>query len=701
MQITNYFFKSPKGRTVKCLNRHSGGGGPGNTLPRMNALQFNFLLFIIFWLRLEAELSEANSFLPDQKKVIDGTCNWTVSDQSGQVTITAGLLCSSVFNTGSDGSGKELSVAWSKTNQILYFEYGGALSQDSCAMLNNECCTDYIPENITVKQEMTMFDMKSIYFSTYGYLSINLIATVQICVTVSCLESLDDDSETNSGFQTYLESLNYYITSCPCYVQETGASRMIQNIEDMMFQRQISSHNVTFVTSNLIAFMTEITVDTFTGLSFGTDLNNAFFNTNGINNLTTSVTLPEDLFKNIINRNHLKILFLVMTNATLFQNVTNLLHNLVIDIAVQNTSISNLSSPVVLNFFISQSMRILTNKPLCVFWIPDSNGTGIWSTFGCTTKLEDTMVICNCYHLSYFAVLMGPCNEEDNMDALSYISYIGCGVSVFFLTIVLLLQPTSSIVSKEKITDLSWFIHFNLAGALLLLNIGFLCSATIPAIQGIHWLCITTGLLLHFFLICSFTWMALEAFQMWLLIWRQSQSILKGSYWRFCLVGWGVPGLLVLTVIAVKHVSYGISKHMCWITIDVIIYTTVIGYYALVFIFICGVLVAVFYKLNQTKCESKKAEKNKRNIYEYISTFLGLACLCGFTWGLGFFLAGSSNLAVEYLFTILNSLQGFFLFIWICTQKNKGRTFFFEIRDEKNASCEVRNSHKNKRNSNT
>ncbi|XP_051787604.1 adhesion G-protein coupled receptor G1-like isoform X2 [Erpetoichthys calabaricus] len=505
-----------------------------------------------------SELSEANSILPDKKKVIDGTCNWTVSNQGGQVTITAGLLCSSVINSGSDGTGKELSVVWSKTNQILYFEYGDDLSQDSCNMLNNTCCTDYITENIPVKQEMTVLDMKNIYFSTYGYLSINLTATVQICeaagvggdscnitVTVSCLESLDDDYETNSGFQTYLEALNYYITSCPCYVQQTGASRMIQNIEDMIFEGQISSHDVTFVTSNLIASTIEITVDNFTGLSFETDLKNAFLNTNGINNLTASVILPPDLFKNIINRNHLKILFLIMMNITLFQNDTNLLHNLVIDIVVQNTSISNLSNPVVLNFFISQSMRILKNKPLCVFWMPESNGTGSWSTFGCTTKLEDTVVICNCYHLSYFAVLMEPCNEEDNMDALSYISYIGCGVSVFFLTIVLLHQPTSSIVSKEKITDQSWFIHFNLAGALLLLNIGFLCSATIPAIQGIHWLCITTGLLLHFFLICSFTWMALEAFQIWLLMWRQSQPILKGSYWKFCLVGWGAGSPLI------------------------------------------------------------------------------------------------------------------------------------------------------------
>ncbi|XP_028664792.2 adhesion G-protein coupled receptor G2-like [Erpetoichthys calabaricus] len=192
--------------------------------------------------------------------------------------------------------------------------------------------------------------------------------------------------------------------------------------------------------------------------------------------------------------------------------------------------------------------------------------------------------------------------------------------------------------NRQTSTDQSWFIHLSWAGALLLLNIGFLCSAAILAIRSITWLCTTTGLLLHFFLICTFTWMALEAYQMSMLMWRRNHASLKGYGLKVCFVGWGVPALIVLSIVTIKKDSYGLNGDMCWVTNNIVSCISVIGYFGLVFIFTTGVLAAVLCKLTQIWLASKQAMKEKRSSCEYASTFLGLVCLLGTTWGLGFFL---------------------------------------------------------------
>ncbi|KAG2470127.1 AGRG2 protein, partial [Polypterus senegalus] len=245
---------------------------------------------------------------------------------------------------------------------------------------------------------------------------------------------------------------------------------------------------------------------------------------------------------------------------------------------------------------------------------------GNWSTLGCTTLVEDNVVTCGCHHLSNFAVLMKPYDltdqQEKESDTLTYISYIGCGLSAFFMTVVILDQPISSAMSQQTSIDQSWFIHLSLAGALLLLNIGFLCSAAIPAIRSISWLCTTTGLFLHFFLICTFTWMALEAYQMFMLMCRRNHTSLKAYGLKVCFVGWGVPALIVLSIVTIKRDSYGVNGDMCWVTNNIVTYVSVIGYFGLVFIFTTGVLAAVLCKLTKIWLASKQAMKEKRSSSE-------------------------------------------------------------------------------------
>lgn len=61
-----------------------------------------------------------------------------------------------------------------------------------------------------------------------------------------------------------------------------------------------------------------------------------------------------------------------------------------------------------------------------------------------------------------------------------------------------------------------------------------------------------------------------------------------------------------------------------------------------------------------------KKEQNERSLR--LMTFKALAhvCILGCTWGLGLLQARGDNIVVSFIFTIVNSLQGAFIFLVHC-----------------------------------
>ncbi|XP_051787609.1 adhesion G-protein coupled receptor G5-like isoform X2 [Erpetoichthys calabaricus] len=405
---------------------------------------------------------------------------------------------------------------------------------------------------------------------------------------------------------------------CLADVKNYGSNRINELMEEILFEI-----NGTLKMNNMIASVTK-SASAFNGLHLGTDLEND-------------------------------------------TNTSALLESVVVGVIVENASISNLSNPLIIRFFTGNNSAF-TNMT-CAFWDEtEENGAGDWSVAGCQTFVKNSSVTCKFSRLSYFAVLVSPVQEpsEQNAKALRYISYIGCGISSFCMTVILIIHQKFLL----KPSDQAWFIHLNLAGAVLLLNLMYLCSAAIPAVLNISWLCTTTGLVLHFSLICSFTWMTLEACQMYLLLWRPFDVYIRHFTLKSTFVGWGVPALIVLTVVAADKNNYGPIYNMCWITKSALQYCLVMGYYGVVFIFTTGMLVAMIFKIVQIKRANKQTYNENTSICKFTSTFLGLTCLLGTTWGLGFFTIITQSLTTQYLFCIINSLYGFFLFLWICARWN-------------------------------
>lgn len=81
-------------------------------------------------------------------------------------------------------------------------------------------------------------------------------------------------------------------------------------------------------------------------------------------------------------------------------------------------------------------------------------------------------------------------------------------------------------------------ILMNLSSSLLLLNMVFLLDGWLASLHS-AWLCRCVAVLLHYFLLTSFTWMGLESVHMYIALVKVFNTYIRRYILKFCVVGWG------------------------------------------------------------------------------------------------------------------------------------------------------------------
>lgn len=109
--------------------------------------------------------------------------------------------------------------------------------------------------------------------------------------------------------------------------------------------------------------------------------------------------------------------------------------------------------------------------------------------------------------------------------------------------------------------DIPSKILIELCFALLLLNLVFLVDAWLAIYTDAVGLCISTAWFLHYFLLVVFTWMGLEGVHMYMAIVKVFNNYTQHYMLKFSLVGWGVPMLVVIIVIAIDKNNYGLVSY--------------------------------------------------------------------------------------------------------------------------------------------
>ncbi|XP_026072628.1 adhesion G-protein coupled receptor G1-like [Carassius auratus] len=106
---------------------------------------------------------------------------------------------------------------------------------------------------------------------------------------------------------------------------------------------------------------------------------------------------------------------------------------------------------------------------------------------------------------------------------------------------------------------------------------------------------------------------------------------------KLSLIGWGVPAVLVGSLLSVQqltHTFYGArnvtllnskaTNPVCWITEPLILYGVNLSYFTIIFVFNTVVLITVSRQIFKLK---KLDNKNKKIPVKDTSTVLGLMCL--------------------------------------------------------------------------
>ncbi|XP_020942875.1 adhesion G-protein coupled receptor G6 isoform X5 [Sus scrofa] len=470
-----------------------------------------------------------------------------------------------------------------------------------------------------------------------------------------------------------------------------SSSEALKTIDELAFKIDLSStSHVNITTRNLALGVSSLSPETneISNFSIGLPSNNeSYFQMDfesGQMDPLASVILPPNLLENLSEEDSVLVKraqFTFFNKTGLFQDVETkkgTLVSYVMACSIGNITIRDLKDPVRIK--IKHTTTQAVPHPICAFWDLNKNeGSGFWNTSGCDAHRDSdaNQTICLCNHLTHFGVLMdlqGTASQLDakNTKVLTFITYIGCGISAIFSAATLL-----TYVAFEKLRrDYPSKILMNLSTALLFLNLIFLLDGWITSFH-VGGLCTAVAALLHFFLLATFTWMGLEAIHMYIALVKVFNTYIRRYILKFCIVGWGLPALVVSIVLASRNQnevygkeSYGKEQgdEFCWIQDPVVFYVSCAGYFGVMFFLNVAMFIVVMVQIcgrNGKRSSRTLREEVLRNLRSVVS----LTFLLGMTWGFAFFAWGPLTVPFTYLFCIFNSLQGLFIFIFHCAMK--------------------------------
>ncbi|XP_036002390.1 adhesion G protein-coupled receptor L3 isoform X16 [Fundulus heteroclitus] len=327
-----------------------------------------------------------------------------------------------------------------------------------------------------------------------------------------------------------------------------------------------------------------------------------------------------------------------------------------------------LSDPVI--FTIRHLQQSEENfNPNCSFWSYSKRTmTGYWSTQDCRLlSTNRTQTTCSCTHLTNFAVLMAHVDVKNTDPVhdmlLDVITWVGILLSLVCLLISLFTFCFFRGLQSDRNT-----IHKNLCISLFIAESLFLVGIN-RGDQPVA--CAVFAALLHFFFLAAFTWMFLEGVQLYIMLVEVFES--EHSRRRyFYLVGYGVPALIVAVSAAVDYRSYG-TERICWLRLDTYFIWSFIGPATLIIMLNVIFLGIALYKMFHHTAILKPDSGCLDNIKSWVIGAIALLCLLGLTWAFGLMYVNESTVVMAYLFTIFNSLQGMFIFIFHCVLQKKVR----------------------------
>ncbi|XP_076977708.1 adhesion G protein-coupled receptor E5 isoform X2 [Tamandua tetradactyla] len=331
---------------------------------------------------------------------------------------------------------------------------------------------------------------------------------------------------------------------------------------------------------------------------------------------------------------------------------------------LSNNDTEKLKSPVTIAFSHQPETPGHRQELLCAFWKGGGDKGGHWATTGCWRLGSlNGSTTCQCNHLSSFAILMAHYDVED--PKLALITKVGLVLSLvcllFCILTFLLVRP----IQGSRTT-----VHLHLCICLFVGSAIFLAGIENQGGQvGLR--CRLVAGLLHYWFLAAFCWMSFEGLELYFLVVRVFQGQGLSKRWLY-LLGYGVPGLIVAVSAAVNPQGYGRALY-CWLDPARGFLWSFLGPVTVIVLFNAVIFVTTVWKLTQKFSEINPDMKKLKKARVLTITALAQLFVLGSTWVFGLFLFDPHSWILSYTFTILNCLQGLFLFLLHCLLNKKVR----------------------------
>ncbi|XP_048666961.1 adhesion G protein-coupled receptor E1 [Marmota marmota marmota] len=319
----------------------------------------------------------------------------------------------------------------------------------------------------------------------------------------------------------------------------------------------------------------------------------------------------------------------------------------------------NLSEPVI---YVLENLqpKQKSERPICVSWSSDV-GDGGWTPAGCEVlKVLETHTVCSCDRLANLAIIMA-LEELPVAVSLEIISLVGLSLSLVCLVLAI-----ATFLLCRAIRSRNTSLHLHLCVCLFLAKILFLTG--VDKTDNQTGCAIIAGCLHYLFLAC-FSWTLVEAVTLFLMVrnlkvvnYFSSHNI---SMLYLCAFGYGFPGLVVAISASMYLQGYG-THNRCWLSTARGFIWSFLGPVSVIilinFVLLTWTLCILRQKLSSVNAEVSKLRDTRLLTFKAFAQFFILGC----PWVLGFFQIGQMASIMAYLFTIINSLQGTFIFIIHC-----------------------------------
>ncbi|CAM5169596.1 unnamed protein product [Eretmochelys imbricata] len=295
----------------------------------------------------------------------------------------------------------------------------------------------------------------------------------------------------------------------------------------------------------------------------------------------------------------------------------------------------------------------------CAYW---ETSTRRWDSRGCNLQqLNATTTCCKCSHLTSFAVLMAFYELEDW--TLDIITKVGLVISLLCLLLSIITFLFCRALKGPRTT-----IHLHLCLALFIAYAVFLTGSSST---GNRVVCGVVAGLLHYFFLAAFCWMCLEGAELYLLVVQVFTPHGLRRHYMF-LLGYGVPALVVGLSAATYHTGYGTARH-CWLSLDNDFIWSFLAPVCIIIAVNAVIFVVTVWKLSLKFADINPDMSQLKKLRVLTITAIAQLCILGTTWIFGMFQFNQRSLVVSYIFTILNSLQGLFIFLLHCLLKQQVR----------------------------